>query len=157
MESELEMINKNTTWSLVDRPEDHKVIGVKWIYRTKYNPNGFINKLKARLVVKGYLQQPGIDYFDTFAPVARYDTIRMLIALATKMEWEIYHLDIKSAFLNGVLMKTSLLNNLMALKYQVRKEKYTNCIRPFMVSSKPPRLGIAKFILICWIKDLNVA
>ena len=83
------MIEKNGTWQLEERPENGKVLGVKWVYRTKLNPNGSINKLKARLVVKGYFQQHGIDFSDTFAPVARHDTIRLLVALAAKMGWKI--------------------------------------------------------------------
>lgn len=84
MENEMKMIEKNETWELVDRPRDRKVIGVKWVYKTKLNPDGTISKHKARLVVKGYSQQAGIDYGDTFAPIARHDTIRTLIALAAQ-------------------------------------------------------------------------
>lgn len=97
------MIEKNKTWKLVDKPENKQVIGVKWVYRLKLNPNGSINKYKARLVVKGYSQQPGVDFTETFAPVARMDTIRILIGLAAQLKWKICHLDVKSAFLNGYL------------------------------------------------------
>ncbi|GAU33542.1 hypothetical protein TSUD_143350 [Trifolium subterraneum] len=101
MQEEMKMIEKNQTWQLVDKPENQKIIGVKWVYRTKLNPDGSINKLKARLVVKGYFQQHGVDFSDTFAPVARHDTIRLLVALAAKLGWKIYHF--KLAFLNGLL------------------------------------------------------
>ena len=103
MEAELEMIEKNDTWKLVERPFAKPVIGVKWVYKTKLNLDGTVQKNKARLVAKGYSQKPGIDYNETFAPVARLDTIRTLIALAAHMEWSLYQLDVKSAFLNGVL------------------------------------------------------
>ncbi|CAJ2651803.1 unnamed protein product [Trifolium pratense] len=103
MQEEMKMIEKNQTWQLVDKPENQKIIGVKWVYRTKLNPDGSINKLKARLVVKGYFQQHGVDFSDTFAPVAKHDTIRLLVALAAKLGWKIYHFDVKSAFLNGLL------------------------------------------------------
>ena len=97
------MIEKNQTWELVDRPEHKKAIGVKWVYRTKLNPNGSVNMHKVRLIVKGYAQMFGVDFFDTFAPVARLDTIRMLLALAAQQGWVIHQMDVKSAFLNGYL------------------------------------------------------
>ena len=84
MEEEIQMIEKNNTWELVNRPHGKDIIGVKWVYKTKLNPDGTIQKHKVRLVAKGYSQQPGIDYNETFAPVARLDTIRALIALASQ-------------------------------------------------------------------------
>ncbi|GKV50056.1 hypothetical protein SLEP1_g56772 [Rubroshorea leprosula] len=83
--------------------DNKKVIGVKWVYKVKLNPDGSINKHKARLVVKGYSQLPRIDFCETFAPVARFDTIKLLLALAAQRCWFVYQLDVKSAFLNGYL------------------------------------------------------
>ncbi|XP_048139602.1 uncharacterized protein LOC125316165 [Rhodamnia argentea] len=90
MKEELTMIEKNRTWELVERPQDGKVIGVKWVFRTKLNPDGLVNKHKARLVVKGYVQVWGVDFSETFAPVARLDTIRMTLALAAQQGWKVY-------------------------------------------------------------------
>ena len=97
------MIEKNGTWQLVDRPTNRKVIGVKWIFKTKLNPDGTICKHKARLVVKGYAQQYGVDYQETFAPVARYNKIKLILTLASHSSWQINQLDVKLAFLNGLL------------------------------------------------------
>ena len=103
MVEEIEMIEKKNTWELVDRPKDREVIGVKWVYKTKLNSDGSIQKYKARLLAKGFKQKLGIDYYETYAPVARLETIRTIIALAAQKKWKLYQLDVKSAFLNGYL------------------------------------------------------
>ena len=105
MKEEIAAIEKNETWELVELPEDKNVIGVKWVFRTKYLADGSIQKHKARLVAKGYAQQHGVDYDDTFSPVARFETVRTLLALAAHMHWCVYQFDVKSAFLNGELVE----------------------------------------------------
>ena len=100
MEEELQMIEKYQTWKLVERPQNKNVIGVKWVFRTKLNADGTVNKHKARLVGKGYAQVFGIDFSETLAPVARLVTIRLLLAIATQKGWKVFQLDVKSAFLN---------------------------------------------------------
>lgn len=103
MDAEIVSIERNQTWSLTALPDEAKAIGVKWIYKTKLNELGEVDKLKARLVVKGYAQEYGVDYTEVFAPVARMDTVRMIIAVAAQRGWNIYQLDVKSAFLHGEL------------------------------------------------------
>lgn len=103
MDVEIASIVKNETWELVDLPPGSKVIGVKWIYKTKLNELGEIDKFKARLVAKGYTQKQGIDYTEVFAPVSRLDTIRLIIATAAQKGWSLFQLDVKSAFLYGKL------------------------------------------------------
>jgi hypothetical protein len=88
---------------LTNLPSGAKTIGLKWIFKTKLNENGEVEKYKARLVAKGYSQQYGVDYTEVFAPVARWDTIRMVISLAAQKGWNVYQLDVKSAFLHGEL------------------------------------------------------
>jgi hypothetical protein len=105
MKEELFIIERNKTWELVNRPQNRKVIEVKWVYRTKLNADGSINKHKTRLVVKGYAQIFGVDYSDTFAPVARLDTIILLLVVVAQKNWKVYQLDVKSAFLNGFLQE----------------------------------------------------
>ena len=103
MDAEIESIEKNDTWELTDLPKGHKTIGVKWVYKTKLKDNGKVDKYKARLVAKGYKQKFGVDYLEVFAPVARHDTIKLVITLATQNSWPIFQLDVKSVFLHGNL------------------------------------------------------
>jgi len=106
MEVEIEAIERNETWELSDLPKNTKKIRVKWVFKTKINEKGEIEKHKARLVSKGFYQQHGIDYREVFAPVARWDTIRTVIAVATLKGWSVFQLDVKSAFLHGDLNET---------------------------------------------------
>jgi hypothetical protein len=106
MDSEIQAIERNNTWELTELPRGAKVIGVKWIYKTKVNEKGEIEKHKARLVAKGYSQKYGVDYKEVFAPVARWDTIRCILAMAALREWSVFQLDVKSAFLHGELIET---------------------------------------------------
>ncbi|RDX61375.1 hypothetical protein CR513_60404, partial [Mucuna pruriens] len=96
----------------MDLPTGAKAIRVKWIYKTKLNELGEVDKYKARLVAKGYSQQHGIDFFEVFAPVARMDTMRLIVALAACKGCDIFQLDVKSAFLHAqalIRCKTELL------------------------------------------------
>ena len=105
------MIQKNITLVLVNKPEDRKVIGVRWIFRIKLNADSSINKYKARLVIKGYTQIYGVDYSNTFSPVARLDTIRLLLVITTRIEWKVFQLEVKSTFLNGILEEKIYVNH----------------------------------------------
>ncbi|RDX85061.1 hypothetical protein CR513_33797, partial [Mucuna pruriens] len=103
MNMEIKTIEKNKMWELTDAPKGVKHIGVKWIFKTKLNESGNIEKYKAKLVAKGYAQRYEVDYTEVFAPVARLDTVRVLLALAAQCGWEVFQLDVKSAFLHGKL------------------------------------------------------
>ena len=90
-------------WELVSKPKDHTIIGTKWIFRNKLDESGTIIRNKARLVAQGYNQEEGIDFDETFAPVARLEAIRMLLAFACFRDFKLYQMDVKSAFLNGFI------------------------------------------------------
>jgi hypothetical protein len=105
MMEEMDSIEESGTWSLVDLPPGRKPIGVKWVFKMKRDEHGTMSKHKAHLVVKGYAQRHGIDYDEVFAPVARLDSVRLLIVLVAHEGWEVHHMDIKSAFLNGDLQE----------------------------------------------------
>ena len=100
---EMDSIMSNQTWELVDLPPGSKPIGCKWVFRRKYHTDGMIQTFKARLVAKGFKQREGIDYFDTYAPVARTTSIRILFALASIHNLFVHQMDVKTAFLNGDL------------------------------------------------------
>ena len=100
---EMDSIMSNNTWILVDLPAGSKPISNKWVFRRKYNTDGSIQTFKARLVAKGFKQKQGIDYFDTYAPVARLTSIRVLMAIASIHHLYVHQMDVKTAFLNGNL------------------------------------------------------
>lgn len=100
------MIKKNKTWEMVNRPLDKPIIGVKWVYKTKLDLDGSVHKNKERLVAKDYSNKLGVDYNETFALVAKLDTIRTLIALAAKNNWQPFQMDVLNLhFLMGCFKK----------------------------------------------------
>jgi hypothetical protein len=103
IQSEMDSIMSNGTWEVVDRPFGCKPVGCKWVFRKKLRPDDTIEKYKARLVAKGYTQKEGEDYFNTYSPVARLTTIRVLLFLAASHGLLVYEMDVKIAFLNGEL------------------------------------------------------
>ncbi|GJS93947.1 zinc finger, CCHC-type containing protein [Tanacetum coccineum] len=103
IDDEIGSIMENNTWVLSDLPPGCKPLGCKWIFKRKMKVDGTIDKFKARLVIQGFRQKEGIDYFDTYAPVARITTIRLLLALAAIHNLVIHQMDVKTTFLNGDL------------------------------------------------------
>jgi hypothetical protein len=103
MKEELLQFEKNEVWKLVPCPPDHSIIGTRWVFRNKLDEEGKVIRNKARLVAQGYNQQEGIDYDETFAPVARLEAIRILLAYASHKCFKLFQMDVKSAFLNGFL------------------------------------------------------
>ncbi|CAN1837958.1 Retrovirus-related Pol polyprotein from transposon TNT 1-94 [Linum perenne] len=100
---ELQALQKNQTWEMVDLPSGKRCVSCKWVFTVKYKSDGTIERFKARLVARGFTQTYGIDYEETFAPVAKLNTIRVLLSLAVNLDWNLHQLDVKNAFLNGEL------------------------------------------------------
>ncbi|GJS60344.1 retrovirus-related pol polyprotein from transposon TNT 1-94 [Tanacetum coccineum] len=103
MQDELNKFARNKVWTLVPAPSGKTIIGSKWVFINKRDETGIVIKNKARLIAQGYNQQEGIDYDETFAPVSRLEAIKIFLAFATYMNFTVYQMDVKSAFLNGKL------------------------------------------------------
>ncbi|KAG7545539.1 Reverse transcriptase RNA-dependent DNA polymerase [Arabidopsis suecica] len=103
MDVELDSMEVNKTWSVVSLPPGKNVVGCKWVFTIKYNADGTIERYKARLVAKGFTQQEGVDYFDTFSPVAKLASVKLILGLAARQGWSLNQMDITSAFLHSEL------------------------------------------------------
>ena len=103
MVEEYDSIIKNSAWEIVPRPVDKSVVGSTWIYKVKKVVDGSVDKYKARFVAGGFSQIEGIDYDESFAHVSRYSFIRSILALSAQMGWCIHQMDVKNAFLNGII------------------------------------------------------
>ena len=99
------MLEDAGTWELVDLPAGANLVGSKWVFQVKKDASGQVICFKARLVAQGFLQVPGVDYFNTFTPVAKLASIQTVLAMAAKLDFELHQIDIKSTYLNGELTK----------------------------------------------------
>jgi len=103
MDEEMAALDANVIWELVALPKDKKAIGCKWVYKIKHNADGFVRRYKVRLVAKGYAQTYGIDYEETYSPVAKMTTIRTIIVMAVAKRWSLHQMDVKNVFFHGDL------------------------------------------------------
>nr|GEV55940.1 copia protein [Tanacetum cinerariifolium] len=103
MQEELNQFTGNDVWELVPQPKNMTIIGTKWVFRNKLDENRIVSRNKAMLVAQGYNQQEGIDYVETYALVARLESIRILLAYACALDFHLFQMDVKSAFLNGFI------------------------------------------------------
>ncbi|KAK4385898.1 Retrovirus-related Pol polyprotein from transposon RE1 [Sesamum angolense] len=103
MQQELDALKANGTWSLQPLPPRKKSIGCKWVFKTKFRSNGTMERYKARLVAKGHNQVKGLDYHETFAPIAKLVKVLLLLAMVSTQHWHLHQLDVNNAFLHGEL------------------------------------------------------
>ena len=103
MQEEIKALHDQGTWSLVSLPANKNLVGCKWIFKLKKHSDGSIARRKARLVDKGFSQEPGLDYGETFSPVVKLTTVGLVLALAAQFSWSLQQLDVKNAFLHGTL------------------------------------------------------
>ena len=103
MDDELKALEETNTWNIVHLPPGKHVVGCRWVYRFKFNPDGSIERPKSRVVAQGFTQHFGVDYKETFAPVAKMSTVKVLLSVAANHGWSLSQMDVKNAFLHGEL------------------------------------------------------
>jgi hypothetical protein len=141
MQEELNNFTRNEVWHLVPLPNQN-VVGTKWVFRNKQDEHGVVTRNKARLVAKGYSQVEGLDFDETYAPVARLESIRILLTYATYHGFKLYQMDVKVPSSMDQSRKRSMLSNLSALKIVSTLTMFINSQRRFMGSSKPQEPGM---------------
>ncbi|KAD6452986.1 hypothetical protein E3N88_07691 [Mikania micrantha] len=139
MNEEIASIEKNKTWTLVDLPNGHRPIGLKWVFKIKKDAKGKITRHKARLVAKGYIQQHGVDYDEVFAPVARLETVRLVLALSAHKGWLVHHLDVKTAFLHGELSEEAFVKQPEGFEKKGQEEKVYKLTKALYGLKQAPR------------------
>ena len=155
VDSEFTSLQQQHTWSLVPLPPNKNVVGCKWVYKVKTNSDGSISRFKARLVARGYLQQYGLDYAETFSLVVKPTTVRIILALAVHFGWSLRQLDVSNAFLHGVLQEEVYMSQPPGYKDQSKPHhacllhKAIYCLKQekvYDVSGTPPQhlVGVSK-------------
>ena len=123
---------KNDVWEVVPRPEGKSMVTSRWLYKVKHAVDGNIEKFKARFVARGFSQVEGVDYEETFAPVARYTSIRSIISIAAEMGWKIHQMDVKTAFLNGFIQEEVYIEQPQGFKVHGKDSHVCRLKKPFM-------------------------
>jgi hypothetical protein len=141
MQEELNNFKRNEVWSLVQRPKQN-VVETKWVFCNKQDEHGVVTRNKARLVAKGYAQVAGLDFEETFAPVARLESIHISLAYAAHHSFRLFQMDVKSAFLNGPIKRRYTWNNPLALRMTGILTMYISSLRRSMDLSKPQEHGM---------------
>jgi hypothetical protein len=141
MQEELNNFKRNEVWSLVPHPKQN-VVGTKWVFRNKQDEHGVVTRNNARLVAKGYAQVAGLDFEETFAPVARLESIRILLAYAAHHSFKLFQMDVKSVFLNGPIKEEVYVEQPLALRMTGIPTMSTSSLRCSMDLSKPQEHGM---------------
>ena len=145
-DAEMDSLIKNGTWELTDLPAGKSVIGSKWVFKTKINPDGTFSKFKSRLVAQGFSQRQGIDYNEVFAPVVKHESLRTFFAIANQYDLEVHQMDVNSAYLNG---------DIDAEVYMKQPEGYVDPNHPNKVCKLRKGLYGLKQGARCWNKKID--
>ena len=146
LDSEYSSLMKNDAWSLVKLPKDRSAVGCRWVFKVKYNADGSVERHKARLVAKGYSQEEGVDYEETYSPVARYTSIRTVLAIANYLDLELHQMDVQTAFLNAELQEEI---------YMVQPDGYVEQGKEDLVCKLNKSLYGLKQSSRCWFKTMD--
>jgi hypothetical protein len=144
MMEEYQSIMKNDVWEVVPRPEGKSVVTSKWIYKIKHAVDGSIDKYKARFMARGFSQKEGEDYDETFAPVARYTSIRSIISLVASMGWSLHQMDVKTTFLNGVIEEEVYIEKPQGFEVHQRESHVFRLKKSLYGLKKAPRAWYAQ-------------
>jgi hypothetical protein len=148
MIEELNSINRNNTWELIELPASKKPIDVKRIFKLKLKPNGEVAKHKARLVARGFMQKAGMDYFEVYAPIVRLETVRLIVTIACGRNWPMHHLDVKSAFLNCPLDEEVYVTHPLGFKIKGKENMMYRLHKALYILKQAPR---------AWNKRINTS
>ena len=133
MKDEMTSMSENKVWSLEDLSNGCRPIRCKWVFKTKRDAKGQVERYKERLVAKGYNQQEDIDFKESFSPVATKDSLCIIMAIVAHFDLDLHHMDVRKTFLNGDLVRMFTCLNLLALRKLVRNTWFVNSRNPFMV------------------------
>jgi hypothetical protein len=147
---------KNQTWSQVPTSSQMNIVCCKWVFKVKRKANGSIDRYKARLVTKGFNQQEGFDYAETFSPVVKPATIRTILSLVVSSNWSLLQLDVRNAFLNGYLEEAVYMKQTLAFMILHVLRMYVSSIRLFMALSRLPELGSNVSVHFSLLRDLLI-
>lgn len=146
MQDEFNALQANGTWTLVPRPSHANVITGKWLFKNKLNPDGSLERRKARWVVRGFSQRPGVDFHQTFSPVVKPATIRTVLHLAATRRWPVHQLDVKNAFLHGDLAERVYCHQPPGSLTPATQTTSAGSSSPFMDSSRRPVPGFSALV-----------
>ncbi|KAJ0589411.1 putative RNA-directed DNA polymerase [Helianthus annuus] len=147
MKSEMEALMKNDTWEKCVLPLGKKTVGCRWVFTIKHKPDGTIERYKARLVAKGYTQTYGVDYSETFSPVAKIDTIRVLFSIAANEGWPLHQFDVKNAFLHGELKEEVYMEAPPGFNENFKTKEVCRLKRTLYGLKQSPRAWFGRFTL----------
>lgn len=147
MRDELTALDQNHTWDLIPHHPGMNIVGSRWVFKTKLKSDGFIEHFKARLVAKGYNQLAGLDFLETFSPVIKPTTIRLVLSLVVTYGWSLRQLDVKNAFLHGTLQEVVYIEQPPGFQNSLHPSHCVVSVKLFMVLNKPLVPGLIVLVL----------